>query len=288
MSEAAVPVELQVVVSPMVDVAVGGHFSPTTATILTGPTEAVVVDTLFTADDVERLAERVEATGRTLTTIYVTHAHFDHYFGLEALLERFPSARGVALPSVVAAIEATHEASRDQAQQWFAGKALDCTVLPEPLDGDVITLDGHELRAIEVGQGDIAPSTILHVPAIDAVVAGDVVYNGVHQMLALSGPDEWPRWIESVDKIAALEPRIVVAGHKQPELPDDDMQAIVDGTRRYIRAFTEELTDTDDARRLVARMQERFPDHLNPSALILSARVAVKSKLRAESAPPSA
>jgi glyoxylase-like metal-dependent hydrolase (beta-lactamase superfamily II) len=278
MSEAAVPVELQVVVSPMVDVAVGGHFSPTTATILTGATEAVVVDTLFTADDVERLAERVEATGRTLTTIYVTHAHFDHYFGLEALLARFPSARGVALPSVVAAIEATHEASRDQAQQWFAGKALDCTVLPEPLDGDVITLDGHELRAIEVGQADIAPSTILHVPAIDAVVAGDVVYNGVHQMLALSGPEDWPRWIASVDKIAALEPRIVVAGHKQPELPDDDTQMIVDGTRSYIRAFTEELADTDDARGLVARMQERFPEHINPSALVLSARAAVKGK----------
>jgi glyoxylase-like metal-dependent hydrolase (beta-lactamase superfamily II) len=278
MSEAAVPVELQVVVSPMVDVAVGGHFSPTTATILTGATEAVVVDTLFTADDVERLAERVEATGRTLTTIYVTHAHFDHYFGLEALLARFPSARGVALPSVVAAIEATHEASRDQAQQWFAGKALDCTVLPEPLDGDVITLDGHELRAIEVGQADIAPSTILHVPAIDAVVAGDVVYNGVHQMLALSGPEDWPRWIASVDRIAALEPRIVVAGHKQPELPDDDTQMIVDGTRSYIRAFTEELADTDDARGLVARMQERFPEHINPSALVLSARAAVKGK----------
>jgi glyoxylase-like metal-dependent hydrolase (beta-lactamase superfamily II) len=266
------------VVSPMVDVAVGGQFSPTTATILTGPTEAVVVDTLFTADDVERLAERVEATGRTLTTIYVTHAHFDHYFGLEALLERFPSARGVALPSVVAAIEATHEASRDQAQQWFAGKALDCTALPEPLDGDVITLDGHELRAIEVGQADIAPSTILHVPAIDAVVAGDVVYNGVHQMLALSGPEDWPGWIASVDKIAALEPRTVVAGHKQPDLPDDDTKMIVDGTRSYIRAFTEELADTDDARRLVARMQERFPEHINPSALVLSARAAVKGK----------
>jgi glyoxylase-like metal-dependent hydrolase (beta-lactamase superfamily II) len=285
MSQAAVPADLQVVMSPMVDVAVGGHFSPTTATLLTGPTEAVLVDTLFLADDVERLAERVDATGRTLTTIYITHAHVDHYFGLESLLARFPTARGVALPSVVAAIEATHEASRDQARQWFAGKALDCAVLPEPLDGEVITLDGQELRPIEVGQGDIAPSTILHVPSIDAVVAGDVVYNGVHQMLALSGPDEWPRWIESVDAIAALEPRTVVAGHKRPELPDDDLQAILDGTRDYIRAFTEELAGTDDARQLVARMQERFPEHLNPSALILSARVAVKSKLEAASAP---
>ena len=230
MSQAA-PIDLEVVVSPMVDLAIGGQFSPTTATILSGPTEAVLVDTLLLADDVERLGERIEATGKKLTTIYITHAHVDHYFGLEALLERFPDARGVALPSVVESARAAHDATREQAKQWFAGRALDCTVLPEALDGETIILDGHELHAIEVGQADIAPSTILHVPALDAVVAGDVVYNGVHQMLALSGPDDWPRWIESVDKIAALDPKLVVAGHKRPELPDDDLATIVDGTR---------------------------------------------------------
>jgi glyoxylase-like metal-dependent hydrolase (beta-lactamase superfamily II) len=246
MSQAA-PIDLEVVVSPMVDLAIGGQFSPTTATILSGPTEAVLVDTLLLADDVERLGERIEATGKKLTTIYITHAHVDHYFGLEALLERFPDARGVALPSVVESARATHEPTREQAKQWFAGSALDCTVLPEALDGETIILDGHELHAIEVGQADIAPSTILHVPALDAVVAGDVVYNGVHQMLALSGPDDWPRWIESVDKIAALNPKVVVAGHKRPELPDDDLAAIVDGTRDYIQAFIDELADAGDA-----------------------------------------
>ena len=281
MSAPIAPIDLEVVVSPMVDVTVGGQFSPTTATILSRPTEAVLVDTLLLADDVERLGDRIEATGKKLTTIYITHAHFDHYFGLEALLERFPDARAVALPSVVEAARATHEPTRELAKQWFAGKALDCTVLPDALDGETIVLDGHELHAIEVGQGDIAHSTILHVPSIDAVVAGDVVYNGVHQMLANSGPDDWPRWIESVDKIAALEPKVVVAGHKRPELPDDDLAAIVDGTRNYIQAFIEELDGAADTRTLVGRMQERFPDHLNPTALIVSATTAVKRKQRA-------
>jgi len=281
MSPAPAPIDLEVVVSPMVDVTVGGQFSPTTATILSGPTEAVLVDTLLLADDVERLGDRIEATGKKLTTIYITHAHFDHYFGLEALLERFADARAVALPSVVEAARATHEPTRELATQWFAGKALDCTVLPDALDGETIVLDGHELHAIEVGQGDIAHSTILHVPSIDAVVAGDVVYNGVHQMLANSGPEDWPRWIESVDMIAALHPKVVVAGHKRPELPDDDLAAIVDGTRNYINAFIEELAGAADARTLVDRMQERFPDHINPTALIVSATTAIKRKQRA-------
>ena len=100
MSQIESPLQLQVVVSPSVDVAIGGTFSPTTATIITGPSEAVLVDTLYTPDDVERLGTAIEATGKRLTTIYITHAHFDHYVGLGALLERFPQARGVALAPV--------------------------------------------------------------------------------------------------------------------------------------------------------------------------------------------
>jgi glyoxylase-like metal-dependent hydrolase (beta-lactamase superfamily II) len=272
------PLELQVVVSPAVDVAIGGTFSPTTATIITGPTEAVLVDTLYTPDDVERLAQAIEATGKTLTTIYITHAHFDHYFGLGALLERFPRARGVALPSVAHLIRETHEAGRALAEHWLPGKTVDSTALPDALEGDRIILDGHELHAIEVGQGDIPHSTVLHVPSIAAVVAGDVVYNGVHQMLGVSAPDDWRRWIESVDKIAALDPKVVVAGHKREDLRDGDVHAILDGTRNYIRAFIEELADADSAEALVARMTERFADRINVATLQFSAAAAIAHK----------
>ena len=278
MPHAAAPLQLQVVLSPPIDVSIGGTFSPTTATIVTGPTEAVLVDTLYTPDDVERLAQAIEATGKTLTTIYITHAHFDHYFGLGALLERFPGARGVALPSVAEFIRTTHAAGRALAEYWLPGKTVDSTVLPEALDGDAILLDGHELRAIEVGQGDIAHSTVLHVPSIDAVVAGDVVYNGVHQMLGVSAPDDWPRWIESVDKIAALNPKVVIAGHKRADLADDDMPAILDGTRDYITAFIEELAGSQNADELIARMTERFPDRINPATLSFSAAAAIEQK----------
>ena len=278
MPHAAAPLQLQVVLSPPIDVSIGGTFSPTTATIVTGPTEAVLVDTLYTPDDVERLAQAIEATGKTLTTIYITHAHFDHYFGLGALLERFPGARGVALPSVAEFIRTTHAAGRALAEYWLPGKTVDSTVLPEALDGDAILLDGHELRAIEVGQGDIAHSTVLHVPSIDAVVAGDVVYNGVHQMLGVSAPDDWPRWIESVDKIAALNPKVVIAGHKRADLADDDMPAILDGTRDYITAFIEELAGSQNADELIARMTERFPDRINRATLGFSAAAAIEQK----------
>lgn len=103
---------LDVYTSPMRDISTGGQFSPTTSTLLTGPTEAVLVDAQYMEGDVAELARRIESSGRTLTTIYITHAHADHYFGLEWLLDRFPTARAVALPAVVADIEATNDAAR--------------------------------------------------------------------------------------------------------------------------------------------------------------------------------
>jgi glyoxylase-like metal-dependent hydrolase (beta-lactamase superfamily II) len=88
---------------------------------------------------------------------------------------------------VIAYINATLD---DQAKQWqrfFGDDFAKAIVLPQPLEGDVIELEGHELRVIEVGQGDIAPSTGVHIPSIDTLVAGDVVYNRIHLMLALTG-----------------------------------------------------------------------------------------------------
>jgi glyoxylase-like metal-dependent hydrolase (beta-lactamase superfamily II) len=256
----------------------GGSFSPTTSTLIAGSTESVLVDTQYMADDVDAVIDQVVASGTTLTAVYVTHAHADHYFGLERILERFPHARPLAAPVVAADIAAGNEATRARWAEMFSGTALDNTVVPLPLDGDTLTIDGEELRAIVVGQADIPNNTVLHVPSIGAVVAGDVIYNGINPFLAESDDAGWQGWLESVAKVAELSPRLVVAGHKRPELPDDDPAASVEFTRDYISAFIAELDAASGSRDLVARMQARFPDLGNPSALILSAVNAFKRR----------
>ena len=67
---------------------------------------------------------------------------------------------------------------------------------------------------------------MLHVPSIGLVVAGDVAYNGVHQYLLESAHGGVEAWLAALDKVAALQPRAVVAGHKNKDLPDDP--AIID------------------------------------------------------------
>ena len=90
-----------------------------------------------------------------------------------------------------------------------------------------------------------------------------------------------------VDKVEALKPNVVVAGHKRSDRPDDDVPAILDGTREYIAAFLDEFADAEDAETLVARMSERFPDRINLATLQFSAAAVIEQRKQAEAAQPS-
>ena len=172
-------------------------------------------------------------------------------------------------------VEAIKDTLELQTAQWsamFGRAAVEPTVLPEPMTEDVIDLEGTQLRVIEVGQGDIRPSTVVHVPAIDTVVSGDVVYNQIHAMLGLSGPEEWRNWIESVNRVEALRPTTIVAGHKKPEASDQAVEAMLDGTRSYISAFADLAQTAKDADELVAGMLAKYETLGNPWTLKFSAR----------------
>lgn len=269
---------LDVYTSEAVELPNGGIFSPTTSTLITGDVQAVLVDTQYQESDVREVIRRVNASGKTLTTIFITHGHFDHYFGLEMLLAEFPDAQAVATPTVAEYIAGNHSAERKSADAFFGGQALDSTVAPQALQSDIIRLDDAELRVIDLEQADIAPTSIVHVPSIGAVIAGDAIYNGVNPFLAASGPADWPKWVASVERIAALNPTTVIAGHKAPVRGDD--AGCIGETRDYLAKFIEYFGTSADSRELVKRMQELYPDHVNPSALVMSAVTAFKQKKR--------
>jgi hypothetical protein len=117
----------------------------------------------------------------------------------------------------------------------FPGQIPEHPIVPDALDGDVINLEGHELRIITVGQSDTAPSTIVYIPSLDGVISGDVAYNGIHQWLAQTDHEKRMQWIASVEQIEALKPKIVIAGHKRPDARDDDPATILGHTKSYIR-----------------------------------------------------
>ncbi len=259
---------------------IGGErtFSPVTSSLLLGREDAVLVDAQFMEEEVDALGDMVEASGRRLTHIVITHGHADHYFGAERLAQRFAGAAVVAAAGVVDYIS-THMAAETRT---FGMMFSDGLVLPNRspscLDGEVIWLEEEPLHVIEVGQGDIAPSTIIHAPSSGIVVAGDVAYNGIHQMLGLSGPAEWSRWIESVESIERLDPNIVVAGHKLPGARDDEPKRILHATRAYIESFAKAAKTASSAPEIVRLMTELYPHHGNPTTLWFSAAAAIKAR----------
>jgi glyoxylase-like metal-dependent hydrolase (beta-lactamase superfamily II) len=249
-----------------------GTFAATTSTLVFGASEAVLIDAQHIRSDVTALGDLIERTGRRLTTIYVTHGHADHWYGAGELVARFPGARLVATPPVV---EYIHQAADVEAQQWaamFGDRVVKPTAVPEALNGLTLELEGYELRIVEVGQGDIRPSTVVHIPAIEAVVAGDVVYNQIHAMLGLSGPREWERWIQSVDAVEKLSPQMIVCGHKKPESSDRDVDRMLDETRTYISDFAEGAQSLNSAEELIGLMKSKYPDFGNNWTLHFSAQ----------------
>ncbi|WP_246665413.1 MBL fold metallo-hydrolase [Rhizobium tropici] len=136
------------------------------STLIYGERDAVLVDTFLTAEQAEILRDWVVASGKNLTTIYVTHGHGDHFFGLAPLLEHFPNAKAVATPAVVEAMHAQlAPASIDGFwRRLFPGQIPDRLLIAEPLDGDTLELEGHKLVAVNAGHTDTAQSTCLYAP----------------------------------------------------------------------------------------------------------------------------
>ncbi|HET6194052.1 MAG TPA: MBL fold metallo-hydrolase [Trebonia sp.] len=152
------------------------------STLIYGARDAVLVDTFLTIDQSAQLADEVAASGKNLTHVYITHGHGDHFFGLDAIEQRFPNVRAVATAAVIDHIAGQLEPDMLDGfwRQRFPGQIPDDPSVPEPLDGLSIELEGRDLIPIETGYTDTADSTSLHVPSIGLIAAGDVVYNGIH------------------------------------------------------------------------------------------------------------
>ena len=244
------------------------------STLIYGERDAVLVDTFLTIDQSQTLIDWVAASGKNLTTIYITHGHGDHCFGIAALLERFPRAKAIAIPQVVDAMrEQTSPAVLDNFwRRLFPGQIPDRLRVAETLEDNEFQLDSNQFVAVNAGRTDTAHSTSLYVPALGLIVAGDVVYNGIHPYLAETDTQSRLEWISALDKLEALKPRAVIAGHKVPE--NDDDPRIIGETRKYLQDFNRLDAATTTAQQLYDAMLELHPDRVNPGSLWGAANAA--------------
>ncbi|KFY86917.1 hypothetical protein V500_07309 [Pseudogymnoascus sp. VKM F-4518 (FW-2643)] len=250
-------------------------FSPISCTLIYGEKNAVLVDIPFTSAQTIELVNWIESTapGKLLETVYITHGHGDHWLGLPTLRKRFPSVSAVATAGTIAHMQ--RETSPEYYNLvWgalFPGQIDESFEFPKPLlPGNEFYLEGHSLKAMEVGHSDTHDTTVLWVPTLKLAVCGDVVYGDVHQMLAEANtPALQEEWVAAIEAVEALKPDFVVAGHKRPE--DSDTVSHLSNTKRYIQDFTKISQNAENIDEIYSAMLKLYPNRFNPFVLKWSA-----------------
>lgn len=227
--------------------------------MLTGPTEALLIDGGFTFPDGRAVAEAIRVTGKSLTTIYVSQSDPDFYFSLKPILAAFPKARVLAAADTLAAIKGNIE---KKLTVWGpqlkenGPQSLDDIVMPTAFDGPALSIDGHTVEIV-VAQG-LANRRYLWVPSLSAIFGGVMVFSGTHVWVAdTPATEQRAAWIANLESMAARKPAVVVAGHQDPGAAADASSLV--HTRTYLLTFEEELAKAADAAALKAAMEARFP-----------------------------
>ena len=228
------------------------------STLVSGEKQAVLVDADFTLPDARKVAEAVKASGKDLTTIYVTHWHPDHYFGAQAILDAFPKAKLVALPAAVKEIQRSAASKVAEWKPMYKDAITDKPVIPHALKGKSITLEGQKLEIHGGLQGDDKDNSYIWIPSIKTVIAGDIVYDGVHSWTRETTPAQRKAWSKTIDQIAALKPEKVVPGHQAPDRKQDPSN--LKATQDYLAAFDEAVASSKTAEEVQQKVKAKYPD----------------------------
>jgi len=227
--------------------------------IVTGKTDALLIDAQWTLANAHRVVAEILETGKYLKTIYVTHAHPDHYFGLEPIAEAFPEARVTALPSVARTINNQFFGKIEHWEEVIGATNVPRKVVNiEPLTENYIELEGHRIEIIPEVMGDLRYNTVVWIPSIKTLYGSDVLFNQAHPFTCEVTAEERKLWIQDIEHLETMNAEVIIPGHQKPGMPFDSSS--YDFTKDYLIATDEELQKTSDVAGFYYAMVKRFPD----------------------------
>ncbi|MDD2047926.1 MBL fold metallo-hydrolase [Pseudomonas putida] len=245
---------------------------PVSSVIVSGKHDAILVDAQFGKGQAEQVLAKLRASGKQLTTIYISHGDPDYYFGLQTLTDAYPQAKVVASAATVAHIKQTMEAKLAYWGPQMGADKPSKLVVPQVLEGNQLSLEGQHLEVLGL-DGPQPDRSFVWIPSIKAVVGGVVVADNLHVWMADTQTAQSHKdWLTTLKRIELLKPQVVVPGHYLGE-PGKSLDA-VRFTADYIRAFDKETAKAGNAAELIAAMKKRYPDLGEESSLELSAKVA--------------
>jgi hypothetical protein len=243
------------------------------STIVSGKTDAILIDAQFTLADAEKVAGEIKKSGKKLITIYVSHTDPDFYFGLEVFKKYFPEVTAYATPATVESIKATAQKKLDVWGERL-GKAITTNiVLPQVLKGNSIDLEGQKLEII--GLDEFPAKTFIWIPSIKAVVGGINVFGTTFNLWMADAQTAEARnqWINVLDKIETLHPAIVIPAHASSQSPFD--LSAVKHTKSYIEFYEEALKTNKTSDALIKAVKAQYPALTFETALQIGAKVNI-------------
>ena len=236
-----------------------------------GPTEALLIDAQFQRNDAQALVERLRASGRRLSAVYISHSDPDNYFGLDVITQAFPGVKVLASPETVSAIKASMDGKKAYWSPILKEQAPRHLVLPEVLAGDTLSVDGEEVKIVGLDGPDPANSFVW-IPSARTVAGGVQVFGQMHLWIADSQtPASRQRWQQTLARIQALQPDTVVPGHylKPAPLTLESVRFTAD----YLKQFEQQMAQVHSSAALSRAMRQRYSGLGGESSLDLSAKV---------------
>ena len=239
--------------------------------IVSGKTDAVLIDAQFTLADAEKVAQEIKASGKKLTAIFVSHGDPDFYFGLEVFKKYFPEVTAYASPATVEHIKATAQKKLEVWGERLGKNITSNVILPQVLKGNSIELEGQKLEII--GLEEFPNKTFVWIPSIKAVVGGINIFGTTFHlwMADAQTADARKSWISVLDKITALKPEIVIPAHANSNSPFDI--AAVNHTKSYIQFYEEALKSNKTSEALITALKAKYPTLTFETALQIGAKV---------------
>ena len=204
-----------------------GSWGLSNAGLVTDGENSLLVDTLYDLQMTQRMLETMASAAPAATridTLINTHANGDHCYGNElvgeariissvATAEEMPEVTPELMAGLIAGADAMGEVGEYVKRSFgsFHFEGITLTVPTETFEGRLdLKVGDTAVELIEVGPAHTRGDVIVHVPSAGAVFTGDILFiEGTPIMW--EGPVA--NWIDACEKIAALEPEVIVPGH---------------------------------------------------------------------------
>ena len=227
--------------------------------IVMGQTDAALIDAQWSLSNGHRVVAEILESGKHLKTVYISHAHPDHYFGLGPIVEAFPEAKVIALPEVADTINKQMFGKIDHWKSIIGPTNVPTKAVHiEPLPNNYFELEGQRIEIIPEIMGDMKYNTVVWIPSIKTLYGSDVLFNQAHPFTCEITAEERKQWLKDIERLEKLGVEVVIPGHQKPGMPFDSSSFKF--MKAYVVATEEELAKTTDTASFFYAMALRFPD----------------------------